>query len=65
MEWGTIDRTDSIDLRGVDLDAEVEWRKDIELNPNDENLSEVYFEHFFPCAKGHAKLVDECNSSRR
>ena len=63
MEWETIDDEDSIDLGGVYFGSNVECRKDIEINPNDENLSEACFEHFFPHAKGHAKLIDECHSS--
>ena len=35
------------------------------MSPNDDNIVEVHFEHFFQCAKGHAKLIDEFNFSRR
>ena len=60
-----IDNADSIDLWGVEFDVEVEWRKDMESNPSNKNLSEAHFEHLFPHAKVHAKLIDENHSSRR
>ena len=63
--WCTIEDADSIDLGGVDFCANAERRKDVELDPNNENLSIVCFENFFPFAKGHTKLIDECRSSRR
>ena len=65
LEWDKAHDTDSIDLGGLDFGSDVEWRKDIEINPNDENIFEACFEHFFPRAKGHAKFIDECHSSRR
>ena len=39
--------------------------KNVELNPNDKNLSEVHFENFFPCTKLHAKLINEDHFSIR
>ena len=65
MELDATDDSDYVDLGGADFDAEVEWRKDVELSPNDENISEVCFDHFFSRTKEHSKLVDECHSSRR
>ena len=56
---------DSIDLGRSKFDEEVEWRKFIKINPNDENLLDVHFDHFFPLTKGHARLIDECHSSRK
>ena len=46
------DDADSIDLGGVDFVSYAEWIKDVEINPNDENLSEVCFGHFFCTWKG-------------
>ena len=51
LEWDRIDATNSVNFGGIDFDAQVEWRKDIELNANGENFSEVHFENFFPCTK--------------
>ena len=42
----------------------MELKTCIESHTNDENLAEVHFEHFFPRAKGHAKLIYEFHSSR-
>ena len=64
LEWDTIEDTNSIELEGGDFDADVERRKDIELDPNNENLSELHFKNFFLCAKGNAKFIDEHHSSR-
>ena len=65
MEWGSIDDTDYINLGGVDFQSDVEWKKEIELIPNGENLLEVRFEHFFPSAKPHYKLINQFYSSQR
>ena len=43
-----------------DLDI---WNNGIELN-DDTNLNDIFFDDFFPCVKGHAKLIDEYHSSR-
>ena len=57
--------TQIILILGVDFRSYVEYRKETEINPNDENLSGVCFENLFPRAKGHATFIDECHSSRR
>ena len=41
LEWDMTDDEDSIDIGGEGFDTEVEWRKDVELNPNDEILPGV------------------------
>ena len=51
LEFDATDDSDSIDLEGAYFDTEVEWRKDIGLNSDDENILEVCFENLFPCAK--------------
>ena len=65
LEWDKIVDMRSIHLGRVDFGTCGESRKDIELDPNDRNLSEVCFENLFPCVKGHAKIIDEYHSSRR
>ena len=65
FEWNIKDNKYYIDLGGVDFDTEVEWKKDIKLNPNNEHVLKVYFEHLFPRMKVHANFFDEHHSSRR
>ena len=48
----------------VEFESDVEWKKDIELHPNDNNIVDACFEHFCPCVKGHSKLIYGHNSSR-
>ena len=62
---GKIDEADSISLGGVDFESYFEQKKDVESHPNENNLAESCFEHFFQHAKGHAKLIDEQYSSLR
>ena len=59
------DDSESTYLGGVDFSLDVEWRKDIERNHNDENISEACFERFFSCVKVQTKLIDEHHSSQR
>ena len=65
LEQDSADDADYFNLGGADFESDVEWGKYIELRPNDDNLVETYFEHFFLRTKGHAKLIDEFYSSRR
>ena len=65
LEWVTIDDEYSVNLGGIDFESDAEWKKDIELNPNDDNLAELHFEHLFLCVKGNTKLIDEFNYSRK
>ena len=60
----TIEDADLIDRGGGLFDADIEWKKYIELDPNDEHLSELHFKNFFFCAKGNANFFDEHHSSR-
>ena len=39
------------------------WKKEIEIN-NDTIMNDIFFDDFFPCIKGHAKLIDDYHSSR-
>ena len=64
LEWEMIEDAQSIDHGREDFGTDVYCRKDIELDPDDENLSDI-FVSIFPCTKGHVKLIDECPSSRR
>ena len=65
LEWDAMHDSDSIGLGGVDFGSDVELRKDIKINPNDENLSELCFNYFFPHVKVHAKFIGGCYSYRR
>ena len=51
--------SDSTDLRGSEFGTHVEQKKHIELDPNNENISEVCFEHLLQHTKGHVKFIDE------
>ena len=35
------------------------WKKDIEINEDESNLHDIFFDEFFPCVEGHAYLIDE------
>ena len=65
LRWDATDDADSVDLGVGDFYTEFEWRKNIELNPNDKNLSEMRFEHFFPRMKGHTNFFDDHHYSRK
>ena len=54
----------SIKIGLIYFESDDEWKKCIELHPNDGNIVEVNFEHLFPHMKVHAKLIDEFHSSR-
>ena len=63
IEWDIVPDTESVDWDEVDLTGETEWRKKIAVD-HKSNLNNIFFEHFFPCVTGHAKLIDEYHSSR-
>ena len=54
----------NVDFGGVDFETDVEWKKDITWKEDNSDLAEIFFEHFFPCVKGHAKLIDDYHSSK-
>ena len=43
----------------LSLKKEIDFR----MGAEDNNLSEVFFEHFFPSVEGHAKLMDKFNQN--
>ena len=59
LKWEIIDELKVVNLGGVNFDIDVSWKKDIKLNDNEDNLHNIFFDDFFPCVKGHAKLIDE------
>ena len=65
MQYDIIDDTDYVDLRGVDFHSDIERRKCFAMKTNDENISEIFFEHLFPRAKGYATFIDEFHYFQR
>ena len=51
LEYDATDDTGSVIIGGSDFESNVQWKTYIGFHPNDENLTEVCFENFFPCAK--------------
>ena len=60
-----IDDADYVNLGVMDFESDVDWKKDIELRPNVNDVSEVRFEHLFQRTTWHDKLIDEHYSYRR
>ena len=63
LEWEIIDEVEEVNLGGVNFDVDVSWKKDIKLNDHEDNSHDIFFDDFFPCVKGHAKLIDECHQN--
>ena len=50
--------TESVNIAGVDFEFDVGWKKHAESRPNDDNIVEMCFEHFFPLMKRYTELID-------
>ncbi len=46
----------------IELPDDVEYLKDIDVD-DDTNLNKIFFDHFFPSVKGHAKTLDKYHAS--
>ena len=51
-------------VSGVEFESDVDWKKGIDLDPNDDDLVGALFEFFFPRVRRHDELIDEYQSSR-
>ena len=47
LQWHMIHEFEHADLGRVDFDSETESKKDIEFDPNDGNIADVFIENFF------------------
>ena len=60
--WDILPDGESLEWDEIKSDGET-WKKGIEVD-EDTILNDVFFDDFFPCIKGHAKLIDDYHSSR-
>jgi len=65
VEWTILGDDEVVDDMALDAPPKAQYKKDIPWNEKAENMdyNEVFFEHFFPSIKGHAKLIDKYHSS--
>jgi len=59
--WNILPDGEAMHSDEINVNGET-WKKIAEVDEN-ANLNEIYFDHFFPCIKGHTKLIDEYHSS--
>ena len=48
IEWGIVPNSEDVDLEGVDFIGNAQWKKEIECDPDNEKLSDIFFENFLP-----------------
>ena len=65
LEWKILKDNEYINWGELQFDIQLaEWKKEIAIDADEKNLIDIFFEHFFPCIKGHAKLLDKFHSNR-
>jgi len=68
IEWEILRDDEHIteDNDHMEWPDDLEVKKDIDFNMNNQVfLADIFFKDFFPCIKGHAKLIDEFHTDQR
>ena len=53
-----------MELAELQIPNGIQFKKDIQIEPDNSNLIDIFFDEFFPCVKGHAKIIDEYHSQK-
>jgi hypothetical protein len=63
LSWRILKDGENLEWETIELHDDVEYLKDIDID-DDTNLNAIFFDHFFPSLKGHAKTIDKFHASK-